>query len=295
LRGGNYFSNLSLAANDERVRKAVLTLPTDRFGTRSLTPKTVSRAIFLDGYMMTGNLAIVPGNETLSATNRPPSPSSITHGAQMDRFFSKKQPAAPHSLDEQVAQVKEILQEDGQVIPAKQVTEIDAARTAPPMTAETSESGIERTALPTRTAESRQVATSQAGKDVRAVPTLRTTRSRSVSTRRTPSPRQGSRAALARTVERSRPSSSSRISRSTPPPARRMTKLASASHPSAARAARVYLDSANRQLDKGNYTAAIASYKRAYQVDRNNTATKSRLERARRAMLAENKIIAERR
>jgi hypothetical protein len=48
-------------------------------------------------------------------------------------------------------------------------------------------------------------------------------------------------------------------------------------------------------LDKGNYAAAIVSYKRAWQLDRNNMAVRNRLERARRAMLAENKIIAERR
>jgi hypothetical protein len=47
-------------------------------------------------------------------------------------------------------------------------------------------------------------------------------------------------------------------------------------------------------MDKGNYTAAIASYKRAWQVDGNGAAAKARLERARRAMQAENEIIARR-
>jgi hypothetical protein len=48
-------------------------------------------------------------------------------------------------------------------------------------------------------------------------------------------------------------------------------------------------------MDKGNYMAAIANYKRAGQVDGNSSAAKARLERARRAMQAENKIIADRR
>jgi cytochrome c-type biogenesis protein CcmH/NrfG len=48
-------------------------------------------------------------------------------------------------------------------------------------------------------------------------------------------------------------------------------------------------------MDKGNYTAAIANYKQALQVDGNSTAAKARLGRARRAMQAENEIIADRR
>jgi hypothetical protein len=48
-------------------------------------------------------------------------------------------------------------------------------------------------------------------------------------------------------------------------------------------------------MDRGNYMAAIANYKRATQVDGNSSAAKARLERARRAMQAENEIIANRR
>jgi hypothetical protein len=48
-------------------------------------------------------------------------------------------------------------------------------------------------------------------------------------------------------------------------------------------------------MDKGNYTAAIANYKRAWQVDGNTSAAKAHVERARQAMQAENEIIANRR
>jgi cytochrome c-type biogenesis protein CcmH/NrfG len=48
-------------------------------------------------------------------------------------------------------------------------------------------------------------------------------------------------------------------------------------------------------MDKGNYTAAIANYKRALQADGNSSAAKVCLGRARRAMQAENEIIATRR
>ncbi len=75
----------------------------------------------------------------------------------------------------------------------------------------------------------------------------------------------------------------------------RMMTPATGSRGAAARAAQSYIDSANREMDKGNYTAAIANYKRAWQVDGNSSAAKAHLERARRAMQAENEIIANRR
>jgi len=74
-----------------------------------------------------------------------------------------------------------------------------------------------------------------------------------------------------------------------------VTAPAAESRGVAAHAAQSYIDSANRQLDKGNYTAAIANYKRALQVDGNSSAAKAGLGRARRAMQAENEIIASRR
>jgi hypothetical protein len=48
-------------------------------------------------------------------------------------------------------------------------------------------------------------------------------------------------------------------------------------------------------MDKGNYMAAIANYKRALQVDKSSSAAKAHLGRARRAMQAENEITASRR
>ena len=70
---------------------------------------------------------------------------------------------------------------------------------------------------------------------------------------------------------------------------------ASGSREITARAAQSYVESANRLMDKGNYAAAIAGYKRAWQADGNSIAAKARLGRARRAMQAENEIIANRR
>jgi len=74
---------------------------------------------------------------------------------------------------------------------------------------------------------------------------------------------------------------------------RRMTTLTAGSRGAVAQQS--YIDSANRQMERGNYTAAIANCKRALQVDGNSGSAKVCLGRARRAMQAENEIIASRR
>lgn len=255
LHSGNRFSNVRLAGGDVRVRKAVSTLPADHFGTGRSAPTAVSRKTFRDGSMMTGNLPIVPTRETLSATNRPASPSSMMRGGQQERFFTKRQPAAaPQSLDKQVAQLQEGIPGEGQVIPVREVTRLDSAGTARPMP---SEDGIERTVQPARNAQSGSRSRPRLGRDLPTTPSSRILMSKSTS-------------------------------------ARRMMTLALGSRGAAARTAQSYVDSARRQMDKGNYTAAIANYKRALQVDGNSTAAKASLGRARRAMQAENEILARR-
>jgi hypothetical protein len=296
LHSGNRFSNVRLAASDVRVRKAISTLPTDQFGTGRSAPTAVSREAFRNGSMMTGNLPIVPTRETLSATNRPASPSSMMRGGQQERFFTKRQPsAAPQSLDKQAAQVQEGIQGDGQVIPVREVTQLNSAGTARPMP---SENSMERTVQPARNVQSERRSTSRSGRGLRTTPSSRIPRPKSTSTRRMTKLATESRGAMARTASRlgrgSRTTASSRIPTSKSTSTRRMTKLATGSRGATARTAQSYVDSANQQMDKGNYTAAIASYKQAWQVDGNRTAAKARLGRARRAMQAENEIIARR-
>ena len=292
LHRGNRFSNVRLAGGDVRVRKAVSTLPADHFGTGRSAPTAVSRKTFRDGSMMTGNLPILPTRETLSATNRPASPSSMMRGGQQERFFTKRQPAAaPQSFDKQAAQVQEGILGDGQLIPVREVTRPDSAGTARPMP---SENGI-RTVQSARNAQSGRRSRPRLG---RGLPTTPSSRIQSTSTRRKTTLARGSGGATARTASGSgvgsRATPPSRILRSKSTSARRMTTPPPAFRGATARTAQSYVDSANRQMDKGNYTAAIASYKQAWQVDGNSTAAKARLERARRAMQAENEIIARR-
>jgi len=62
-----------------------------------------------------------------------------------------------------------------------------------------------------------------------------------------------------------------------------------------ARSAQSYFDLANQQMHKGNYAAAAANYKRAWQIKENSAAAKGRLVRDRRTMLAERESIANQR
>ncbi len=300
LHRDNRFSNVRMAATDVRVSRAVSTLRADLFGTGRSAAATVSREAFRNGRMMIGNLPIVAGREALSATNRPVSSSSIMRGGPQERFFTKRQPApATQSVDKQVAQVPQVpedIPENGLLIPAGEVTPLDSPETVRPAP---SENTVERTVLSARAAPGGRTSRSRAGNDLRTTLSPRTQRPKSASTRRTTALAPGSRRTPARTA--SRPGSGSRA---TPPsrtaklistPTRRATTLASGSRGPASRTAQSYVSSAAREMDKGNYMAAIASYRQALHVDGNSDAAKARLDRARRAMLAENKIIADRR
>jgi hypothetical protein len=296
LRDDNEFSNVTLAAVDGRIRDAISALPADRFGTGLSVPKTVSRRAFREARIITGNLPIVPTKEMLSATNRPGKASSVLSGGRQEQYFTKRQPAAaPQSFDKEAAQIQTSIASTGRLVPVRKVTQLNSADTARPMTPE---NAIERTVEPTKDAQSedRSRAKPEAG--------LRTTSSSgasspgmSRSTRGTMTPAPANRRAKPRTASRLDGNSHSAVALKVPAATstHRTTKLATGSRGVAAHAAQSYIDSATRQMDKGNYTAAIANYKRALQVDGNSSATKVCLARARRAMQAENQIIASRR
>ncbi len=298
LLDGSHFSSVGLATIDERVRKAISTLPADRFATGHSAPKGLSPKAFRNGLMMTGNLSIVPTRETLSATNRPASPSSIVRGGRPERFFMKRQPPTSRpSFDEQVAQLQESSHGSGQVVPVREVTQLETADTPQPMPVE---NGVERTAEPdkTKTAprEDRYVSRQQRGSHITSAPISTNARAKSGPERRVITLERGYRGATERVA--SRPGANSHRAVSSRMQASAMARrpmFATAQRGNPARAAQSYIDSADRQMDKGNYNAAIAYYKRAWQVDGNSAAAKARLARARRAMQAENQIIANRR
>ena len=137
---------------------------------------------------------------------------------------------------------------------------------------------------------------SQPGRGWRITPSSRIPRATSNTTRRTMTPERGSRGATAGVASKSIGGSDTAVLSGVPTStSTRRMKVAPGSRAAMARSAQRYVDSANQQMDKGNYTAAMANYKRAWQVDGNSAAAKARLGRARRAMQAENEIIANRR
>jgi len=225
----------------------------------------------------------------LTATNRPAKASSILNGGGQERYFTKSQPAAaPQSFDTEAAKVQESIEETGQLVPVRDVTQLDSTDTARPMAME---NRIERRVEPTKDAESEHRSRSQPEVGLRVAPRM----SRSTRGMITPAPAYHG----AKTRIGARPGGNSHTPVSLSVPAatstRSMTTLAARSRGAPTHAAQSYIDSANREMDKGNYMAAIANYKRALQVDGNSSAAKARLGRARRAMHAENDIIANRR
>jgi len=130
LHGGNQFSNLRLAAaNNDVMRRAISTVPSDRFGTGRSMPTAVSREAFRDGRMVTGNLPIVPTKEMTSVSNRPASPSTL-RGNSQQRFFGRQQASAPQPFDRQAAQVQEAIQGNGQVAGNRAQSNVQANRNA---------------------------------------------------------------------------------------------------------------------------------------------------------------------
>jgi hypothetical protein len=294
LRDDNEFSNLSLAIVDERIRQAISMLPADGFGTGRSAPGTVGRRAFRDGRIITGNLPIVPTKEMLIATNLPAKP-SMSNGAPQEQYFTKRQPAgAPQSFDKEAAQVRQSIEETGQLVPVREVTKLDSADMA---RRKVPENGIESAAEPIKDAQSEQKPKSKPEAGVRAASSPEKSRrstTASAPTTAAAKTKPAGRGANTNVASRHSQTAASLkvpVAKST----QRTTTVAAASRGAQPHAAQSYIDSANRQMDKGNYTAAIANYKRALQVDENSSAAKVSLERARRAMHAENEILSSRR
>jgi hypothetical protein len=115
--------------------------------------------------------------------------------------------------------------------------------------------------------------------------------------RPTMAPESAAPRATARVARSSGGSYSAVLSRvPTPAPSRRTTlALAPGSSGAMERAAQNYFDLAKQQMRQGNYSAATANYRRAWQIEETIAAAKGREARARRAMQARNQIIAKRR
>ncbi|HXR38009.1 MAG TPA: DUF6600 domain-containing protein [Terracidiphilus sp.] len=111
LHGGDRFSNVRMAMNNERMRNAFSSVPAGRFGQGRVAATPVSREILGGAHAMTGNLPVAPTRASLSASGRAASPSTTRGGAQ--HFFGSRTAAAPRSFERQAAQVHQSIQRDG--------------------------------------------------------------------------------------------------------------------------------------------------------------------------------------
>ena len=118
LRKGTTFSNLRLAMNNDRIRQAISTVPSNDFGRGRVTAQPVSRELFRNGKVVAGNLPVVPTRESLLAGERRSTPPVAGRGAQPERFFGTKRAAtAPKSFEREAAEVHSAIQRDGHFTP----------------------------------------------------------------------------------------------------------------------------------------------------------------------------------
>jgi hypothetical protein len=118
LRPGNGYSNVRLAATNERMRQSISTVPAHGFGTGMVRPTSVTREAFNGGRMMTGNLPVVPTRQSLTASGRPAASDTVRGGAQ--RFYGNARPmAARQSFDHEASQVQQSIQNNGRFTPIR--------------------------------------------------------------------------------------------------------------------------------------------------------------------------------
>lgn len=118
LRTGTNFSNLHGAWNNDHIRRAISTVPSNDFGRGRATAQPISRENFRDVKMVAGNLPVVPNRESLFVKGTT-APVTTGHAIQNQRFFgTNRQPTiARQSFDRDATEVKTAIQRDGRFTP----------------------------------------------------------------------------------------------------------------------------------------------------------------------------------
>ncbi len=110
-------SNVHLAGTNDHIRGGVSSVPAGSFGTGRIAARPVDAGLFRNGHMMTGNLPVVPSHESLSASNRPASVSTIRGGQQ--HFFGTSHSNNMQSFDRQASQVQQSIQSNSHFSPVR--------------------------------------------------------------------------------------------------------------------------------------------------------------------------------
>jgi len=112
LHGGERFSNLRLAERNAGFRRSISVVDARHFGTGGVRTQALGRGQFEHARMMGGNVPVVPGRNSLRASNRAANPSTIHNGASQ-HFFGRQPSVRPESFARQSAQVRQNIQRDG--------------------------------------------------------------------------------------------------------------------------------------------------------------------------------------
>jgi len=113
---GRYTSNLQAALTNPNIRRAITTMPADRFGKGAVRgfARGVDAATLREGRMVQGTLPVVPTRASLMPGNRLASPSAIPSRAiNNTRFYSRNPvPARPESFNQRAAQIQQMVRQN---------------------------------------------------------------------------------------------------------------------------------------------------------------------------------------
>ncbi|TAM83666.1 MAG: hypothetical protein EPN47_06030 [Acidobacteria bacterium] len=115
-RGGYGGSNLAELDSNSHVRRAVVTMPSNRFG-REAVPRNhevVTSAMLRNASVVHGTLPVVPTHESLRVVNRAPNVSAATRNrANNTQFYTRRTVAVPnsnHSFNNQEASIRRMVE-----------------------------------------------------------------------------------------------------------------------------------------------------------------------------------------
>lgn len=114
-RGRPVYSNLQAAMVNARVRRAIVTVPSQQFAAGNVLHArraTITEAQLRQAQYVAGHVPVVPTRSSLRTTTRPASRGAIPSSAVSNRrFFTTHQPpAGPRPFNEQVASVQRMIQ-----------------------------------------------------------------------------------------------------------------------------------------------------------------------------------------
>lgn len=114
--GGYGGSNLALAGSDFHVRRAIVTMPGDRFGQEAVrgNHRVVTQGMLERADVVHGTLPVVPTRASLRVTNRPAAVPAVARSQGNDNhFFARRQAGGfgqEHSFNTQAASIRHMVE-----------------------------------------------------------------------------------------------------------------------------------------------------------------------------------------